>query len=457
MASLNEELNRRMPFSLEAEQSVLGSILIHPEALTEVVGLISADDFYLEEHREIYNAMQEMFLQNRQIDLVTLIDTLVKRGVYDTTDQSRNYIKVIAEIVPSASNVGDYANIVREKSLLRSLIETCAEITNDAYAAHGNVPALLETAEAKVFSIVEGKQTQNFSHIRDVIISVYDHLKELSDNPESANGTPTGFGDLDHVLVGMNPSDLILVGARPGMGKTSFCLNIASSAAIRTKKTVAIFSLEMSCEQLVTRMLSGEALIDSYSLRSGKLTNEDWSKLASAASTLSECDILIDDTTGITATGMKAKLRRVKNLGLVVIDYLQLMQSDRRIDNRVQEVSDISRNLKLLAKELRVPVICCAQLSRATESRTDKTPQLSDLRDSGAIEQDADVVLFLHRPEYYGDPEKNAQGEPVLNTANIIVAKNRHGATGKVEMRWIGKYTRFMSSSDLDDESAPGA
>lgn len=451
MATLNEELDRKMPFSLEAEQSVLGSILIHPEAFSEIAGIITSDDFYLEDHREIYQAMQEMFLTNRTIDTVTLIDTLVKRGVYPTTEQSKNYIKLIVEIVPSASNITDYASIVHDKAQLRRLIDACADISNDAYHSQGDVSSILEASEAKIFSIVQGNESKNFSHIRDLIISVYDHLQQLASDTAEA-GVPTGFGDLDNVLVGLNPSDLVLVGARPGMGKTSFCLNIAANVAKKTKKTVAVFSLEMSGEQLVTRMLSSEALIDSYTLRSGHLTDEDWTKLAEAASSLSECDILIDDTTGITAVGMKAKLRRVKNLGMVVIDYLQLMQSDRHIDNRVQEVSDISRNLKLLAKELKVPVITCAQLSRATESRTgEKIPMLSDLRDSGAIEQDADIVMFLYRPEYYNQQQQSGAEEPKLNTAQVIIAKNRHGSTGKVEMGWIGKYTRFMPISDLSE------
>lgn len=438
---------RKLPFSLEAEQSVLGSILIDPEALSEVATLISADDFYLEEHREIFSAMQRLFLQSRQIDPVTLMDTLTKSNVYDT-ERSKSYIQTLVEIVPSTGNIRDYATIVRDKSLLRRLIKVTEEISEDAYAAQDKASDIINQAEAKVFEIAQTKEQHDFSHIRDVILGTYQQIKDVADNKEEAVGTPTGFSSLDSVLVGMGKSDLILVGARPGMGKTSFALNVATNVAKKTSKAVCIFSLEMSKEQLVSRMLSSEALIESNTMRSGMLSNEDWSKLADASSILAETEIYIDDTTNITVTGMKSKLRRVKNLGLVVVDYLGLMQSDRRIENRVQEVADISRNLKVMAKELRVPVICCAQLSRGPESRTDKRPMLSDLRDSGAIEQDADVVLFLYRDEYYkDDPEKQ-------NVAEVIVAKNRHGGTGKIEVGWFGKYTKFTT---LDNREEPGA
>lgn len=451
-------LDRRMPFSLEAEQSVLGSVLIDPESFAEVASVMDADDFYTPDHKEIYLSMQDLFLSNRSIDVVTLIDTLVKRGIYSNSDQGREYIKVIAEMVPSVSNAADYARIVHEKAQLRSLIEACSEITETAYVAQDDVTNILNSAEQKIFNIVSGNERKGFRHVKEVLISVYEHLKQLRDDPEGSKGTPSGFSDLDKLLVGFNAGDLVLIGARPGMGKTSFAMNIATMAAARTKKAVAVFSLEMSCEQLVTRMISSEAMVDSYNLRTGKLTNEEWTNIADAAGRLAECDILIDDTSGITVTGMKAKLRREKNLGMVIVDYLQLMQSDRRIDNRVQEVSDISRNLKLMAKELGVPVITCAQLSRAPESRTGNRPQLSDLRDSGAIEQDADIVMFLYRPEYYKAGEnapKSDNGEPLQNIAQVIVAKNRHGSTGDVEMGWLGRYTRFVSKSDMESSNAP--
>ena len=444
----SSELIRKMPFSLEAEQSVLGSILIDPECFPEIASMLKSDDFYLESHAAIYLAMQDLFLQSRTIDVVTLIDALVKNGVYGTGDEGRKYIKIIAEIVPSAANVKDYAKIVRDKNILRRLIGVCSEISDTAYSEQDDVTHLLDSAEQAIFAIAENNETKGFTHIREAILANYEHIKLLKTDKAAAAGQPTGFSDLDKVLVGMGPGDLILVGARPGMGKTSFTMNVATKVAQYSKKAVCVFSLEMSAEQLASRMLSSEALVDSYALRSGNLSNDDWEKLARASSMLSECEILIDDTAGMTVTGMKAKLRRVKNLGLVVIDYLHLMQSDRRIDSRVNEVAEISRNLKLLAKDLRVPIITCAQLSRGPESRTDKRPMLSDLRDSGAIEQDADVVMFLYRDEYYDAADKK---DGIQNTAEIIVAKNRHGSTANVKMGWFGAFTKFTSLSDREE------
>lgn len=442
MDTASPDLIKKLPFSLEAEQSVLGSILIDPECFPDIASLLKGEDFYLKSHEQIYLAMQDLFLQNRTIDPVTLIDTLVRRGIYGGDEESRKYVTLLAEIVPSAANVKDYASIVRDKSLLRRLIDACGEITEEAYAEQDDVTHLLDSAEQRIFSIVSGNETKSFTHIREAVLANYEHLQLLKTDREAAIGQQTGFSDLDRVLVGMAPGDLILIGARPGMGKTSFAMNVATQVARKSKKAVCVFSLEMSAEQLVARMLSSEALIDSYAIRSGNLESGDWEKLARAASMLSECEILIDDTSGISVTGMKAKLRRVKNLGLVVIDYLQLMQSDRRIDNRVQEVAEISRSLKLLAKDLKVPVITCAQISRGPESRTDKRPMLSDLRDSGAIEQDADVVLFLYRDEYYDSAGKK---EGIQNTAEVIVAKNRHGSTKNVKMGWFGQFTKFTS------------
>ena len=445
-----EELNRKLPFSLIAEQSLLGSILIDPAAINEIADIIKADDFYITEHKQIYLAATELFLTNREIDVVTLIDALVRKGIYSKSG-GEDYIRTLSEVVPTALNIKDYAKIVKEKSALRQLIEICGEINDSAFSEQESASGIIELAESKIFAIAQGRDTKNFRHIRDVIGSVYNNLHELSINPEASHGTSTGFSGLDRVLVGMGNSDLVLVGARPGMGKTSFALNIATNVAQNTKKKVCIFSLEMSAEQLVSRVLSSEALVDSYELRSGKLSSDSWEKIADASSRLASCDILIDDTSGVSVTEMKAKLRRVDNLGLVVVDYLQLMQSDRKIDNRVQEVADISRALKIMAKELNVPIICCAQLSRGPESRTDKKPMLSDLRDSGAIEQDADVVMFLYRNEYYktdGVPGENN----AANIAEVIIAKNRHGSTGTVKMGWIGQYTKFRTIADNIEE-----
>ena len=429
---------RGVPYSLEAEQSVLGAIIIDPERIRDIANLIKADDFYVESHRLIFGAMQELFLQSRNIDVVTLADTLIKSGTF-TEAGSKDYLMVLADAVPSVSNIVDYAKIIRDKSVLRKLISASEEINEMGYTAEGDVDRIVDAAEQKIFNIAKGTETKDFTHIKDVLMQNFRHLEELLKNKEAALGTPTYFSSIDKYLVGMGKSDLVLVGARPGMGKTSFCLNIATNVALKTKKTVAIFSLEMSCEQLVQRMLSSEAMIDSYKMRTGELADNDWVNLAVASDVLSKTDILIDDTTGITVTGMKAKLRRVKNLGLVIIDYLQLMQSDKHTDNRVQEVGDISRGLKLMAKDLQVPVITCAQLSRGPESRTDKTPMLSDLRDSGAIEQDADIVMFLYRDDYYKD------NPDMENVASCIIAKNRHGSTGKAELGWYGQYTKFTS------------
>lgn len=441
-------LIRKLPFSLIAEQSLLGSVLVDPESFNQIADMVSSNDFYLEEHKQLFMAMHELFLTSSQIDVVTLIDMLVQKGVYSKSG-GEQYIRTIAEVVPNALNVKDYARIVKDKSVLRQLIGACDEVSELAYSEQDDVAHILDSAENKIFAIAQGKDTKNFRHIRDVLGDVYAHLHELNTDKNASQGTATGFSGLDRVLAGMAKSDLVLVGARPGMGKTSFCLNIASNVAAQTGKKVCIFSLEMSAEQLVNRMVSSEAMVDSYKLRTGELSPEDWENVARAAAQLAKCDILIDDTSGITVTGMKAKLRRVDNLGLVVIDYLQLMQSDKRIENRVQEVGDISRAMKIMAKELMVPVICCAQLSRGPESRTDKRPMLSDLRDSGAIEQDADVVMFLFRDEYYKVNEgsvPNADAES--NVAEVIVAKNRHGSTATVKMGWIGRYTKFRTIVD---------
>ena len=445
---MQDELIRKLPFSMPAEQSLLGSVLIDPASLNEVADLITAEDFYLSEHKQIYLAMHELFLTNSEIDEVTLIDMLVTKGIYDKSG-GEDYIRTLAEVVPDALNVKDYARIVKEKSVLRKLIEACGEISEAAYSEQKSVTSILDHAENLIFNIAQGRDTKNFRHVKEVLGDVFHHLHELNTNKEATQGTRTGFSGLDRVLAGMGKSDLVLVGARPGMGKTSFALNVATNVAKQTKKAVCIFSLEMSAEQLVTRVLASEALVDSYALRTGELKPEQWEHLAVASGELAGCDILIDDTAGMTVTAMKAKLRRVQNLGLVVIDYLGLMQSDGYKDNRVQQVSEISRSLKIMAKELMVPVICCAQLSRGPEGRQGNKPMLSDLRDSGAIEQDADTVIFLYRSEYYKTDDAANQD---MSIAEIIIAKNRHGSTGTVNMGWNGQFTKFVTIENDQEE-----
>ena len=434
-----DEFSRKLPFSLIAEQSLLGSILVDPEAITEISEIIRPNDFYLSEHTQIYSAMCDLFIASKEIDVVTLIDALVSTGVYSKSG-GEDYIKSLYQAVPNALNIKDYASIVKQKSVLRSLIGICSDISEKAYSEEGDANELVEYAEAQIFDIANGRDSKSFKKIQEVITNVYGELHSLAEEGEGARGTKTGFSGIDNVLAGMGNSDLILIGARPGMGKTSFALNIATNVALSSGKNVCIFSLEMSAEQLVTRIISSEAMIDSYALRTGRLDKKQWEDIATTATQLAGCNILIDDTAGITVMGMKTKLRRVQNLGLVVVDYLQLMQSDKRKDNRVQEVAEISRGLKLMAKELNVPIICCAQLSRGPESRTDKRPMLSDLRDSGSIEQDADTVIFLYRNEYY-DKEKSDDG----SVAEVIIAKNRHGSQGTVEVGWVGRYTKFRS------------
>ncbi|MBE6695197.1 MAG: replicative DNA helicase [Ruminococcaceae bacterium] len=447
------DVARNLPVSIEAEQSVLGSILLNPTSFEDIAGLITEEDFSVEEHKQIFISMRSMFMMSKEIDIITLINNLVENGVYNETG-GKDYIMLLAKIVPTAANIKDYAKIIKDKALLRKLINACNEISDVAYSEQGKAEETVDMAEQKIFDIAEKRSSKEFRHIRDIMHGVYSDLERLSENKDMISGSKTGFSGLDKVLVQMGLGDLVLIGARPGMGKTSFAMNIAVNVAKQSRKTVCVFSLEMSGEQLVTRMLSSEALVDSYALRGGNLTGEDWGRIAQAAGELTGCDILIDDTSGVSVTDMKSKLRRVKNLGLVVIDYLQLMQSGRNIENRVQEVGDISRNLKIMAKDLGVPIICCAQLSRGPESRTVKKPMLSDLRDSGAIEQDADIVMFLYREEYYKDQSDAKKVEQEANTAEVIVAKNRHGSTGSVKMGWIGQFTKFRT---LDEESGEGA
>ena len=448
LGNVSQSFLRQMPYSLEAEQAVLGAIIIDSERFADVTGVVSADDFYVEKHKVIFSAVQSMYLESRTIDVVTLLSGIANSSSYEEADL-RTYVKQICEMVPAVSNIADYAKIVKDKALLRRLIGVSEEISESAYKEEDEASRIVDSAEAKVFALSQGMITRDFQAISDVILEYYEQLHTLMNNPESASGTPTYYQDLDRVLVGMGAGDLVLIGARPGMGKTSFALNIASQVAMHSDKAVAVFSLEMPATQLVSRMLSSEARIDSYKLRKGDISQDEFQALAKAATAFSKTKIYIDDSSDITVASMKAKLRRIKNLGLIVIDYLQLMRSDRNIDNRVLEVGDISRNLKLMAKEFGIPVITCAQLSRGPESRTSKKPMLSDLRDSGAIEQDADIVIFLYRDEYYKDSSESDGKTPVGedNIAEVIVAKNRHGSTGTVKMGWEGQYTRFTTLS----------
>ncbi len=447
----NNSLIRQMPVSIEAEQALLGAIIVSPEAFDKIGGMITADDFYVAEHQHIYTALIKMYNQNRTIDVVTLVNTLVEMGDRDEAGGIQ-YITLLAESVPSASNVKDYAKIVKDKATLRRLIKVCDEINEDAYS-ETDVRTVIDNAEQKIFDLSHNSATKEFRHIRDVLQNVYRDIERLAETKGAVTGSKTGFSGLDRVLVQMGKGDLIIVGARPGMGKTSFALNIATNVAKSTNKSVAIFSLEMSGEQLVTRILSSEAMVDSHSLRTGQLANEDWDNIADVISSLSGCEIYIDDTSAITSTEMKSKLRRLPNLGLVVIDYIGLMQSTSNSDNRAQQVGEISRNLKIMAKDFGIPIICCAQLNRGTESRpgSGKRPTLADLRDSGSIEQDADIVLFLYRDEYYKDisgAEPSPDAADTTNTAEVIVAKNRHGSVGNVKMGWVGQFTKFRTLED---------
>ena len=452
---MNSDIIKKLPFSMLAEQALLGSILIDPPALTQISDTVRPEDFHLSEHRQIYAAMKQLSLLSRDIDHVTLIDELEKEKVYNR-DEAEIYLRTLADAVPNALNIKDYARIVLEKSLLRRLIESCGKISERAYSEQENVGELIEYAAAQMSEIAMGRDSRGFVTMTSMLEVIFRNLSILYDDPTAFDGIQTGYSDLDNTLAGIGQSDLVLVGARPGMGKTSFCLNIALNYARRTKEKVAIFSLEMSSEQLVTRMLSSYAMVDSYNMRTGRLSTQDWQKLANSVVDLAGVNVLIDDTPNITVSGMKAKLRREGKIGLVVIDYLQLMQGDKHTDNRVQEVADISRNLKLMAKELHVPIICCSQLSRGTEGRTSKRPMLSDLRESGSIEQDADTVIFIYRDEYYMDAsDKKNIDITKAPVAEIIVAKNRHGSTGTVKLNWIGRYTTFYSIEEKHGDDAP--
>ena len=435
-------LLRQIPHSIEAEQSVLGAMLIDARCVPEVIEALRPEDFYLRTNREIYETIYSMFNFSLTIDPVTVLEHMKQNGVYDE-NTSRNYVLQLMEITPTAANVKEYVAIVKDKALLRRIAETAGELTAMVQEGTGTAQEVLEAAEQRIYAIRQGRSARGLTPISDVIIDVYDRLAELAASDSAIPGLSTGLRDLDRAISGLNKSDLILLAARPGMGKTSMALNILLDAGKKSGKQVAFFSLEMSREQLAMRLISGESFVDNKKLVTGKLTDDDWDKIAVAADSLNQSRILIDDDSSVTVADINAKCRRVEDLGLVVIDYLQLMQSaggkTRQGDNRQQIVSDISRSLKIMAKELNVPVLCLSQLSRANESRTDKRPMLSDLRESGAIEQDADIVMFLYREGYYDKDTPNP------NLAECIIAKNRHGETRTVELQWLPEYTTFSS------------
>ena len=446
---MDELLVRQMPHSPEAEQAVLGSMLIDAECVKDVMDQLRPEDFYLRANREIFETIYSMFVYSKPIDGVTVAGEMEKNGLYN--DNTRSYLLQLMEITPTSANVMEYAKIVRDKALMRAVATAAGDITAMVQEGTGSAGDLLEAAEQKIYAIRRGRNAQSMVTIGVVLQDVMERLAELTAaGGEKVPGLSTGFSAVDSKINGLNDSDLLLLAARPGMGKTSMALNVALSAAKESGKTVAIFSLEMSREQLVTRLIATEGLVENTRLVTGNLRESDWVKIAEAASALSRTDIRIDDNPLLTVADMNAKCRRLDNLGLVVIDYLQLMTSaggkGYSGENRQQAVSDISRMLKIMAKELQVPVLCLSQLSRANEKREDMRPMLSDLRESGAIEQDADIVMFLYRDDYYNeDSEKR-------NIAECIIAKNRHGETGKVPLRWMPEYTAFGTLESRYDE-----
>ena len=446
----DELLLRQAPHSPQAEQAVLGSMLIDPDCIKDVMDKLRPEDFYLRANRDIFETIYHMFVYSRPIDGVTVAGEMEKTGVYN--DNTRDYLLQWMDVTPTSANVMEYVQIVLDKSLMRQVASAAGSISAMVLDGAGDAGDMLEAAEQKVYAIRRGRSAQNMVPVSMVLEDVMAHLAELTaSGGKTLPGLSTGLSAVDAKINGLNKSDLLLLAARPGMGKTSMALNVALSAARESGKTVAIFSLEMSKEQLVTRLIASEGLVENTRLVTGNLRESDWQRIAEAASSLSRMDIRIDDNPLLTVADMNAKCRRLDNLGLVVIDYLQLMTSaggkGYSGENRQQAVSDISRMLKIMAKELQVPVLCLSQLSRANEKRDDKRPMLSDLRESGAIEQDADIVLFLYRDDYYNsDSEKR-------NVAECIVAKNRHGETGKVELRWMPEYTAFGTLENrYDDE-----
>lgn len=430
---------RELPYSLEAEQTVLGALLINPDTLPTVISILKPECFYRDQHREIYTIILRMFSNGQNADIITVMNEVVAAGVFETTEMAKTYLKGIMDGVPSTSNIASYCKIVEDKYLIRSLMIVSRDI-QDACADGSEDPRmLLDLAEQKIYEIRQGREVEGLTRLSEVIVSAYNQLQMKSgEDKENYQGLRSGFSQLDSYISGLNKSDLIIVAGRPGMGKSAFAFNIAVNVGKKNPdKDVCIFSLEMSKEQIATRMLSSEALVTNTTLNSGTISVDDWSKLALAADTLSQINVYIDDTAGITVPQMKAKLRRMRNLGLVIIDYLQLMESSSNHTSRVNEVSEITRQVKLMAKELNVPIILASQLNRSVEARQDHRPMPSDLRESGSIEQDADIILFVYRESVYDKESEN------MSAAECIIGKNRHGSTGTVNMAFLGEYTLF--------------
>lgn len=448
--------NLNLPYSLDAEQAVLGALLKEPECLPTVSDMLKIEHLYLPQHKSIYSAILNIDTLGGRIDPLVVLEQLKKEGVYDDIG-GKTYLMKIADAVPSTKNVESYIKIIIDKYYLRTLMVTAREILDETNNGTDSPDSLLDMAEQKIYDIRRGKNTSGPAKISDVIMSdVFERLKKLgSADPkekEQYMGIPTGFSYLDRVLGGgFHRSDLILIGARPGMGKTSFALNVARNMAMKGRKTL-FFSLEMSNEQLAQRIISTEARIVSNKLRTGEITDADWEKLGLALQNLVNCELYFDDTANITVPEMKARVRRMKDVECVVIDYLQLMTGTKKTDNRVQEISEITRGLKMMAKDLNIPVITCSQLSRNTAKTADHRPQLTDLRESGSIEQDADIVLMLHREDYYNNGDDGEEDKQTANVAEVIVAKNRHGSTEKVDVAWNAEFTMFSTLERIKDD-----
>lgn len=436
------ELGKIPPNDTEAEQAVIGSMLTDKDAVIAAIESLREEDFYREDNKAIYSAILNLYNRSEPIDIITLKSELSAMGKLEAVG-GLEYIASLPDKVPTTANAGQYIKIVEEKSTLRSLIKTANELIELGYDPTQEVEQVMDSAEKRIFEVMQKKNQKGYSSIKDILVDTFTQLEQLYNQKQHITGVPTGFADLDYRTAGLHPSDLILVAARPAMGKSAFALNIATNAALRANVPVAIFSLEMSKDQLVNRMLCSEAMVDSNKVRTGKLDEEDWTKLAEAIGPLSEAGVYIDDTPGISVMEIRTKCRKLKmekNIGLVVIDYLQLISgSNKRNGSREQEISEISRSLKVLAKELNVPVIALSQLSRAVEQRDDHRPMLSDLRESGAIEQDADIVMFLYRDDYYN--KESAEKD----IAEVIIAKQRGGSTGTVKLYWMGNYTKFVN------------